>query len=207
MDTLQAITDRLSANSFDVSRKLTKEQIEELVHYATLAPSSYNTQNWKFIAITDQATKEQLKALSYNQQKVADAPVVFIILGDLHVAANMEKIVDKMVQTHHLDEPTTQYLKAAPAGAYNNNPGFSRDEAIRSGSLAGMTLMLAAEAKGLVSGPMIGFDPKGVAELLGISERYVPVMMLPVGYDGGKNWPRKPRLPVNEVLSYEKFSE
>ena len=65
-----------------------------------------------------------------------------------------------------------------------------------------MTLMLAAEAKGLVSGPMIGFDPEGVKREFQISERYLPVMLLAVGYPAPGNWPRKVRLSVSEVLTY-----
>ena len=67
--------------------------------------------------------------------------------------------------------------------------------------LAAMTLMIAAEAKGLVSGPMIGFDPEGAKREFGISDRCLPVMLLAVGYPAPGNRPRKPRLSVDEVLA------
>jgi nitroreductase len=35
-----------------------------------------------------------------------------------------------------------------------------------------------------------------------ISERYLPVMLLAVGYPAPGNWPRKVRLSVSEVLTY-----
>ena len=82
------------------------------------------------------------------------------------------------------------------------NPASQRNEAIRSASLAAMTLMLAAEAHGLVSGPMIGFDPEGVQREFQIPERYLPVMLVAVGHPAPGNWPRKPRLPLGEVLAY-----
>jgi nitroreductase len=90
---------------------------------------------------------------------------------------------------------------------YANNPTLARDEAIRSGALAAMALMLAAQAKGLASGPMIGFDPEGVKREFGIADRYVPVMLLAVGYPAPGNLPRKPRLGVDEVLAFGRGRE
>ncbi|MFQ3585198.1 MAG: nitroreductase family protein, partial [Cyanobacteriota bacterium] len=98
-------------------------------------------------------------------------------------------------------EQGESWVKMAQS-AYLNNPTLARDEAIRSGAMAAMALMIAAQAKGLVSGPMIGFDPEGVKREFNIPDRYVPVMLLPVGYAAPGNWPRKPRLSVNEVLAF-----
>ena len=70
-----------------------------------------------------------------------------------------------------------------------------------------MTLMIAAEAKGLSTGPMIGFDPEGVKRAFDIPDRFVPVMLLTIGYAAPGNWPRKPRLGVEEVLAFNKWRE
>jgi len=70
-----------------------------------------------------------------------------------------------------------------------------------------MNLMIAAQAKGFVSGAMVGFDPEGVKKVLGISDRYVPVMLIAVGPEAPGNWPRKPRFSVDQVLSFNKFKE
>jgi nitroreductase len=86
-------------------------------------------------------------------------------------------------------------------GGLDNNPERQRDEAIRSASMGAMTLMLAAQGMGLVSGPMIGFDPAGVAKEFNLTTDDVPAMLVAVGYSAPGNWPQKPRLPVKEVLS------
>lgn len=75
MDALAALKARISADKFDPSRSLSEMEIQELVAYATEAPSSFNIQHWRFVAVADPADKERLKALAYNQQKVADAAV------------------------------------------------------------------------------------------------------------------------------------
>ncbi|MGQ9836533.1 MAG: nitroreductase family protein [Cyanobacteriota bacterium] len=202
MDALTALKERISANKFDTSRSLSTAEIKELVAYATEAPSAYNIQHWRFVAVTELEAKERLKSVAYNQQKVVDASVVLIILGDLRGYEKMPQIVEQTVAAGILSaEKGEDWVKMAQ-GFYLNNPTLARDEAIRSGAMAAMALMIAAQAKGLVSGPMIGFDPEGVKREFAIPDRYVPVMLLPIGYAAPGNWPRKPRLSVDEVLAF-----
>lgn len=203
MDTLEMIKHRISANKFDTSKSLSEDEIKDLVAYATHAPSAYNIQHWRFVAVTKPEEKERLKAVSYNQQKVVDAAVTFIVLGDLRGHEKLGEILKPFVESGRMSQEMADGWVQSTAHVYGSNAQFARDEAIRGASLAAMTLMLAAEAKGLVSGPMIGFDPEGLKQAFGISDQYVPVMLLTVGYSAPGNWPRKPRLSVDEVLQFE----
>ncbi len=207
MDALAALKARISADKFDPSRSLSAAEIRELVAYATEAPSSFNIQHWRFVAVADPEDKERLKSLAYNQQKVADAAVVFIILGDLRGHEKLPEIVQRTVAAGILPSGRAEGWVNMAQATYANNPTLARDEAIRSGAMAAMALMIAAQAKGLVSGPMIGFDPEGVKREFGIADRYVPVMLLAVGYAAPGNWPRKPRLGVDEVLAFGRGRE
>lgn len=207
MDTLEVIKKRISANMFDANRSFSDDEVKELIEYATQAPSSYNIQHWRFVALTDKDDKERLKAVAYNQQKVVDASVTFIVLGDLRGYEKLAEILQRSVDAGIIDEKTKDYWVNSATAVYSNSEQGARDEAIRSASLAAMTLMIAAEAKGYVSGPMIGFDPEGVKREFNISDRYVPAMLLTVGYPGEGNTPRKPRLTVDEVLAFDEGKE
>ena len=50
-------------------------------------------------------------------------------------------------------------------------------------------------------------DPAGVKREFNITDRYVPVMLLTVGYPAPGNWPRKPRLGVEDVLAFNRGRE
>jgi nitroreductase len=141
-----------------------------------------------------------LKAVAFDQQKVVDAPVTFIILGDLRGHERLAAALEPLVVAGSFDRKMADGWLGAAGHLYGANPQMARDEAIRSASLAAMTLMLAAEAKGMASGPMIGFDADGVRREFQIPDRYVPVMLLPVGYAAAGNWARKPRFALNDVL-------
>ncbi len=207
MDTLETIKQRISANHFDTTKTLSEAEIKELISYAIEAPSSYNIQHWRFVAVTKPEEKARLKAVAYNQAKVADAAVTFIVLGDLQAYEKLPQIYQPLVDAGAMPQATADHVVGMATGMYQGNPQMQRDEALRSGGLVAMTLMLAAEAKGLVSGPMIGFDPEGVKREFGISDRYVPVMLIAVGYAAPGNHPRKPRLSVDEVLAFEQGRE
>lgn len=200
MNTIEAIRYRISANKFDATRSLSEAEIQELVQLATESPSSLNIQHWRFVAVTKTEDKTRLKAVAFDQEKVVDAPVTFIILGDLRGHEKLAEALEPLVVAGTFDRKMADGWLGAAAHLYGSNPQMARDEAIRSASLAAMTLMLAAEAKGMASGPMIGFDPEGVRREFQIPERYVPVMLLPVGYATEGNWKRKPRFGLNQVL-------
>lgn len=200
MDALATIRHRVSANRFDPAKPLSRVDIEELVSYATQAPSSFNLQHWRFVAVTEQSDKERLKAVAYGQHKVVDAAVTFVVLGDLEAHTKAAEILGQAVKAGIFDQATADQM-IGMAGVMYADPAAQRDEAIRSASLAAMTLMLAAEAKGFVSGPMVGFDPQALQQEFQIPERYLPVMLIAIGHSGPGNWPRKPRLLLDEVLS------
>jgi len=87
-------------------------------------------------------------------------------------------------------------------GMYDGKELFQRDEAIRSAAMAAMTLMYAAQGKGLVSGAMIGFDSAAVSAECKLASDEIPVMLLAVGRPAPGNWPRKVRRDVSDVLIF-----
>ena len=192
---------RYSANQFDPGKSLSLAEIEELIRLATLAPTAFNYQNWKFIAVHTPAAKERLKAVSYGQQKIADAAVTFIICGKLEAHKGLAHSIQPSVDAGIVPQDMADSWVAMAASGLEGNPQRQRDEAIRSASMSAMALMLAAQGRDLVSGPMIGFDPAGVAKEFNLSVNDVPAMLVAVGYPAAGNWPQKPRLPIKEILT------
>ncbi|ABB12083.1 nitroreductase family protein [Burkholderia lata] len=203
MSTLETLLkSRVSTNKYDSGRALTDHQIDELIQLATTAPSAFNLQNWKFVAVRSAAGKAKLLPLAYGQQKVADAAVTFIVCGTLEPHVTLPGALKPSVEHGILDKGIYEGWIGAANSMYGDNPAFQRDEAIRSASLAAMTLMLAAQDRGLASGPMIGFDPSGVAAAFHLQPTDVPVMLVTVGHAAPGNWPQKPRKSTSDVLSF-----
>jgi nitroreductase len=201
-DIANIIKSRISANSYDTERSLSDQQVTELIELATHAPSAFNLQNWKFLAVRSAEAKARLLPLAWGQQKIVDAAVTFIVCGTLNPHETLPSALKPTLDAGIIDQAIYDMWVGAAEGMYKDNPQLQRDEAIRSGSLAAMTLMLAAKGQGLVSTPMIGFDQSAVAKEFDLSDLEIPVMLVTVGYPGATNWPQKPRKAVNDVLQF-----
>lgn len=197
--TLDLIERRISANRFDANHTLSNAEIEELVRLATRAPSAYNLQNWRFIAVRTPEAKSRLRGLAQDQAKVSEAAVTFIIAGVLPDHATIPERLHPFVSSGFMAAHTASGWKEGARAQYAD-PQTARDEAVRSASLGAATLVYAAEALGLVSGPMVGFDAEGVAREFSLQANEVPVMLVAVGRSAPGNWPQKPRRPLAEVL-------
>ncbi|MGH8353215.1 MAG: nitroreductase family protein [Pseudomonas sp.] len=196
------IESRVSTTRYQADRQLSDDDVGELVRLATRAPSAYNFQNWKFVAVRSPEAKARLQGVSYGQQQVVDAAVTFIICGTLAAHEGLPRALQPSVDAGILKQSTVESWVAMANDSHHGDPQLQRDEAFRSASLAAMTLMLAAQGMGLSTGAMSGFDADGVMREFGLSASEVPVILVTVGYPAPSNWPQKPRKPLHEVLEF-----
>lgn len=197
--TIALIERRVSANLFDASDAIADAQIERLTCLATRAPTAYNLQNWRFIAVRTPEGKAQLRKLAFGQAKVQEAAVTFIICGVLPEPAAIPERLVPFIDAGFMPARTASGWQENARAQYAD-PQTARDEAVRSATLGAATLIYAAEAMGFVSGPMTGFDVEAVAHAFGLQANEVPVMLVAVGRAAPGNWPQKPRRPLADVL-------
>lgn len=196
--------ERHSVKTYDPSYKLSEQEIKELLAVAQQAPSAWNLQHWKFVAIVDQAAKEKLLPIAYGQKQIVESSVVFAVLGDLEANRNADPIYSAAVAAGAMSEEIKQTLVGQIEGAYANVPTLARDEAIRNASFAAMQLMLAARASGLDSCPIGGYDAAKFVEAFQVPSRYMPIMLIAVGK---ALTPARPsgRLPLDEMIVWNSF--
>ena len=203
---LELIRRRATVERFDPDRGLDEQAIRELVSEATRAPSSFNIQHWRFVAVRRPEDKQRLFEAAYGQKQVRDAAVTFIILGDVRGVERLPAIMQAAVERGALAQGKASAWIDMANEIYADE-GLARDEAIRSASLAAMTMMLVAQARGLATGALSGFDPEQVRRGFGLDDRHVPVMLLAVGHAVDTVESRMPRLEVSEVLAFDRWVE
>lgn len=193
---------RTSTTRYRAGACVTNDQIIELVRCATLAPSAYNLQNWRFIAVVSDAAKARLCEVSYGQQQVKDAAVTFIVCGTTNAHKSLGNALQASVDAGIIStQVQTSWVDAATA-SHQDSPQLQRDEAFRSASLAAMTLMISAQGMGLASGAMSGFDDQALRQTFELADDELPVMLVTVGQSADNNWPQKCRRPVESVLRF-----
>ena len=143
------------------------------------------------------ARKAALRKCAMDQAQVEEASAVIVVCGYLKACKDAKRIFSEV--------PPAAREKIVPMirKFYEGKDLLQRDEAIRSCSLAAMTLMLAATDMGLATGPIIGFDPAEVTRLVGLDEDHFPVMMVVIGKQLGEIRPRAYRFPVSEFVRLE----
>jgi nitroreductase len=197
MDVEQAIRARRSMKSF-VEEPLDETTLRKLFELVRLSPSSFNLQHTRFVVVREKAKRAALRAASYGQKHVEECGADVIVAAKLSAHEDVER-----VQMHVPDLALRAKLVKTITGYYKDKPAFQRDEAIRSGALSSMTLMLAAQSMGLVTCPMIGFDPAKVSEIAGLDANHIPVMLIVLGKPGpGAPFPTS-RLPLSETVKLE----
>ncbi len=197
MELEQAIRTRRSMKSF-VEAPLDDATLVRLFELVRFSPSSFNLQHTRFVVVREKAKRAALRAASYGQKHVEECGAVVVVAGKLRAHEDVER-----VQEHVPDLALRAKLVKTITGYYKDHPAFQRDEAIRSGALASMTLMLAAQSMGLVTCPMIGFDAKKVAEIVALPDDHIPVMLIVLGKPGpGAPFPTS-RLPLAETVRLE----
>ena len=80
-----------------------------------------------------------------------------------------------------------------------------RDEGMRSCGLVGQTIMLMARELGYDSCPMDGFDYPAVGRLINLPEDHAIAFMIAIGKGIKEAWPRPGQLPLDEVLTENRF--
>ena len=75
---LETIHARKSVRTY-TNEPVSQEQVETLLRAAMAAPSGMNLQPWRFVVVTDEATKEKL-AGGFNKM-IAKAPVAIVVCG------------------------------------------------------------------------------------------------------------------------------
>jgi nitroreductase len=80
MNVLDAVKNRRSIRRYD-SRPVEDEKLNKVLDSARLAPSANNKQDWKFVVVRDEETRNKLAEAAGGQMFVAQAPVVIVACG------------------------------------------------------------------------------------------------------------------------------
>src|SRR3954447_14263629 len=114
----EAIARRRATRKFDPARPLPDDLLKRILHLATLAPSGFNLQPWRFIVVRDERNRDRLRACAFNQPKVSQAPAVLIVLGYQHPhRSHLEAMVERQLTLGAITPEAAAELRARAGGA------------------------------------------------------------------------------------------
>ena len=171
-------------------------ELAHLVGSAGQAPSAFNVQPWRWVAVRDQQLKDELQAAAYGQPQVGAAPVLLVLYTDTRDA--LDTIEETFAATLPADKAAG--TKAHLLGTLGAKSNAEREEwGAEQSYIALGYLLLIAESMGLGTSPMLGFDPDKVKSVLGLPEYARVPALVAVGYPAEEGF-ESPRHPVERVL-------
>lgn len=201
MELKKVFEERRSVNYFDSSREIEENILKEIIELAVLAPSAFNLQPWKIVAVKSKEAKERLMKLASNQPKIVEAPVTLIIAGDKKgfEADNPEwELLEKIVGSKEVVANYQGFASMLYGTSEERKIKFAESNA----SLLAMSIMYAAKEYGVDTHPMSGIDFEGIVKEFGLGERYSVVMLIGLGYfDSSKElYPRRARRGYKDIV-------
>ncbi|WP_373779175.1 nitroreductase family protein [Glaesserella sp.] len=203
MSMITLLNERHATRHLDPNVTISQAELSELVQAASRAPSGFNSQPWKVVALTEKAQKEKLFPLAFNQQQVLDASAVLIVLADrqAYQPAAVENLNNTMVEQGFLPAKLKDQMIGITTGFYDaqNDVQTEKFLALDVGLFA-MSFMLVAQEKGWNTSPMIGYARDAVREAFAISDNYEDVLLIAVGKQTQVPYPSY-RYPAETVIS------
>lgn len=159
-------------------KKVSEEDIREILETVRLSPSACNSQPWKFVVCTGE-TAEQLPD---------------ILTSKLLPINRWTKEVSTFVV---ICETKARLLKNIPVGTQH----YAQMDL----GIACATLCYAAEEKGISSCIMGAFDEKKLKKLLDIPSDIVVRLVVALGYPKDEKIRDKSRKPYDDIVSMNKW--
>lgn len=202
----EALLRRRATRHFDPSRPIDEVLLLHILTLATQAPSGFNLQPWRFVVVRSQSRREKLQACAFGQSKVAEAPVVVIVLGHHHPhRTHLDQMADSQVKRGVLTPDEAAALKGRALATMERQPDLEL-WATRSAMLAAMCLMLAAESHGVRSAPMEGFDEEKVRAAFGVPDDHAVCCLICLGH-ARETKPFPGRFNLEDVCYREHFGQ
>jgi nitroreductase len=180
MDAKSLFEERRAVNFFDTTKNLEDETLKDIINLATLAPSAFNLQPGELIAVKSDESKEKLKSLAFNQDKITEAPVTLIVISNKEAYS-----VDNPVWGHLEKAMGTDAVKQSQETAkflYGSTEERKIKFAESNAGLLSMSIMYAAKSHGVDSHAMSGMDFDAVKKEFNIDDNKEVVMLIALGY-------------------------
>ena len=177
----ECVMQRYATKKFD-GKRIPEKKVEELLDLVRFAPSALNLQPWKIKVVTDRKIKEELFAVSNNQEQVTSCSHLLVFCADSDYDSLVQRLGELMKKNHVPDEIIGRVtgMAAMFAGSMTGEQQAAWSQAQT--YLALGNALNGAKSLGFDSCPMGGFNPMEYSRILKIPGHLTPVMLCPIGY-------------------------
>lgn len=183
---VHALQWRYATRKFDPAKKIPAEIWSALEQSLVLAPSSIGLQPWKFIVVTDAATKTRLMAAAWNQAQCVDCSHFVVLAVRKNLGADhVDKHVARMAEVREVSRETLAGFEKMAIKNLDQARADGRLDTWQTHQIyiALGQLLASAAVLGIDTCPMEGFAPEKFDEILGLAGTdFASVVACAAGY-------------------------
>ena len=202
---LDALNWRYATKQFDITRKLSSEDLDTILEAIRLAPTSAGLQPFQVVVVSD--PKPELKSALYQaareQGQLLSASHILVFCAQPDTRDRVEKLLSHLQSIGTPEDKIKLFQKRSRLATLFLTLTFSRKSwAARQAYIAlGFALMTAAELN-IDACPMEGFHPGKLARALNLPKGLYPMALLTLGYRSPDDMVRpKYRLPRATLIT------
>jgi nitroreductase len=204
---LDALRWRYAVQTFDSVKTVSDADLQIILESGRLAPSSFGLEPWHFVVVERSDIRTALRAACFDQTKVTDASHVVVIARRTDARESMvPELIDRTASAQHVDAAKLEGLRNMVDGYIARLDDGELDTYIQSQCFIPLGMMMETAALlGVDGGPMGGFIPAKVDEILGLTEkRLTATVILALGYRGDDPTEKRPKVrrEFDEVISF-----
>jgi nitroreductase len=197
-DTLHKLATRRRSIRRYRPEPIPEADLRALLHIASRAPSAWNLHPWRFIVVCDPEAKKQLANAAFGQSQVGASSAVIVLYSDMLASL---RSVDDVLQPAWPEE-RREKTRAGILAHFAKMTPQQRDQWGTSQSYIALGyLLLAAEAFGLGSSPIIGFDPAKVKAQFQLPDHAEIAALIALGYPSEVGL-EPHRLPIESMTRF-----
>lgn len=206
---LNALNWRYATQVFDTQKRVSPEEMRAILEAARLAPSSFGIEAWKFLVIENPEVRVKLREVGFGQPKITDASHLVVVARRTDAREHItQELIERSAKQQGVDPAKLDGLKNMVERSLAGKSDVEIDVWVRCQAYIPLGIMIETAALlGIDAGPMEGFMPAGVDEVLGLKEKNLTATsMIAFGYRGEDSAAKRPKVRrvFEEVVEFVK---
>ena len=184
MELLDKLNWRYAAKAMN-GKKIAEDKVERILEAARLAPTSSGLQPFEIIVVKNQAIKEQIKPVAWNQSVITDCSHLLVFAAwDTYTPERINYMFDLTNEIRGFENEGWENYRQMLLGSYpQKDEEENFNHAAKQAYIAFSQAITAAAFEGVDATPIEGFEPDAVDEILGLREKGLrSAVLLPIGY-------------------------
>jgi len=185
MSLIEKLLWRYATKKMDPTKSVPLEKVEQILEAIRLTASSSGLQPYEILVITNNAIREKIKAIAWDQTQIIDSSHLLIFAAwDTYTADRINQAFDMTEKIRNFKSESGDIYRQKLLSTYPTRDAETNyNHAAKQAYIGLGTALIAAAYEEVDCTPMEGFDPAALDDILDLKAKGLrSVVMLPLGY-------------------------